>query len=193
MRIYISCPLSVSEATLEAVAEKAGNNGEYNVRYWDRRGKGYNEKLLEDADLILFILPGNSFGLPFQALPVGLQSELIKAHVLQKPLAVAYRNTSGEMNIYKAIYDGNVKGEIRAVPGSTNYHHFISGMLNSIGAQYTPQPKKPSVQFASTSLGKGKEYPKTIKEVEEMWFINDDGDDDYVTPPSNNTILLMLR
>ena len=110
--IYISCPIATSQQILNDCIVAAGSLGQnVSVRYWVR-GTTYNlDDVVNTCDAFVLMLPNNQFQCRIDSLPPGCKKELQQAVAHYRPLFIAYRDSSSEINFYGAsIRNGMVSG-----------------------------------------------------------------------------------
>lgn len=107
---YVSCPLSVPQQTLDKYTQKLRGWITHDKVWWYQRGSAYKEvffnKVIQDADAFILVLPNNEFKLPIERLTAGCKRELIHALNNNKPTYLAYEAASG-FNIYEAVIEMN--------------------------------------------------------------------------------------
>jgi len=129
MKIYVSCPADVpASRLLDVIRELESTN--YTITYWDRSRNSYKDRWIEEADLILFILPNNGFSYEVDDLPTGVKRELKRAGELGKSIGIIYRPTTSKSNyqVYQAIVQENEldEDEITGVRGTSNWHRDVA-------------------------------------------------------------------
>lgn len=103
-KVFISAPITVDWSIVQRFDLELTKK-KLKVTYWERSSK-YNHKLLDDADAVIFILPGIQFKATCDTLPIGLKTELSRAYALNKKIYVGYVTSTGSYNIYNADTDG---------------------------------------------------------------------------------------
>lgn len=91
--IYIACPMSVPQHTLDEVKLKLLKK--YNltsdqVYYWYRHLK-YDPHDLDKAEACVIILENNGFYQDMESIPMGTRNEIKKFHTKGLPVLLAYR------------------------------------------------------------------------------------------------------
>lgn len=133
---YISCPMSVSQQTLDSyVAYAKEHLGTNDVHYW-KRGTPYSKEVTQTVisavDAFIVILPDNEFKFGINSLPSGTRSELLYAISVKeegllnnKEIFIAYTNKADGAMFYSASY--NKEGLIQGVSGSKyNFREYCS-------------------------------------------------------------------
>lgn len=125
-QIYISCPIVEPMGQLQQVVIACGKiaklaNISYDIYYWNRGT--YYRSYLDNANIFVLMLPGNSWEYPIHALPVGCKKELDTALNSNKNIYIAYKNKAGEYNIYQSTtyFTKDKAVMIKGVAGTTNY------------------------------------------------------------------------
>jgi len=128
-KVYISCPVALDVSVLLGIAEKLHVVGKFDVKYWTRGY--YDPTLLDDADIFVFLTPGNQFNIDKKTLPTGVRRELDTAIRQGKHIFMVYQNGQGEYNFYKTnlSLDPNC-GMIRGQAGTTSDIFFIKKESN---------------------------------------------------------------
>lgn len=115
-KVYISCPISVSQGVLDKFSYTLGEISNVLPRFWVR-GSNYEQGLFNNSDAYLFILPNNRFECVSGELPIGLKRELKEAYDSGKKIYVGYIAKDGTYNIYSASTNGR---DIKGIPGTTH-------------------------------------------------------------------------
>jgi hypothetical protein len=107
--IYLSVPVSLDWNTqVQPFIDQL--NKEFNVTYW-MRGTHYYANRLQDADAVVFLLPGLKFESELDFLPTGLKSEFNICIKMNKNIYLGYNNIRNIKSIYNAEdYVGKIKG-----------------------------------------------------------------------------------
>lgn len=115
-KVYISCPISVSQGVLDKFSFTLGEIPDVLPRFWVR-GSKYEQSLFDNSDAYLFILPNNRFECMSGELPIGLKSELKEAYDSGKKIYIGYIAKDGTYNTYSASTNGR---DIKGIPGTTH-------------------------------------------------------------------------
>lgn len=152
-KIYISCPMIEPIGQLEQVAtvcKKILTVAEVDafINWWNR--KEYVKSYLDDANIFVLMLPGNAWEYPIEGLPVGCKKELDIARKANKKIFIAYRNKTGEYNIYNST-TWNTKSSmmIGGVAGTTNLLYNYLKLLQSKNEKpmETKYIREPSISY----------------------------------------------
>lgn len=128
-RVYISCPISVPEATLRKVEDHIDCQAGFISSYWER-GSTYTDTALKTADAVVFMFPNNNFSTYLDHLPSGVKKELKLAVKLCKPIFVAYRKVDDTIGIYDMeICDNNFISAIKGTCDNTFNINFETGQV----------------------------------------------------------------
>lgn len=135
LKIYISCPISIPFGTLVDTAKQLSNNGQHLVKYWDRK-EVYDPHVLNTADLVLFMLPNNSFAMKVDALPIGLRNELKRADAKGIRVGIIYKTNFGALNAYESILEDDFFTDevesIKGIAGTSGYHNRLAADLYQV-------------------------------------------------------------
>lgn len=114
--MYISCPISIPEKTLDKYVQAASKLG-VRVSYWSRGTIYCETPNITSCDAFVLILPEEQFKCSLSKLPAGCRSELTTAMTHHKNIFLGYTTAEG----YVRFYTTNVtQGEIRGQGGSTS-------------------------------------------------------------------------
>jgi hypothetical protein len=91
-------------------------NHKYDCEWWIR-GTPYTDTALRDADIFVLIPRSYVFDFTMDYMTTGCKKELQLAYELGKPLYMAYRKKSGQLNIYPISLDSLKVGRVRALSG----------------------------------------------------------------------------
>jgi hypothetical protein len=124
-KVYISCPVSISQNQLKDIRLAACKNNTINAYYWQRNGsKSYSTDLVTTADAVVIVHPNNSFKFDKLSLPVGVLKEYNLAVKFNKPIYLAYQSSYG-WNMYE-IEDLLGRIEARSGTSNTYYNQLVS-------------------------------------------------------------------
>lgn len=106
---YISCPLTIPSEDLENVIKRVKSFNLNKVHYYSR-GTVYNteiyDQIIDNSDAFILVLPGLAWASDYPKLTTGCRREFDRA--MRNPnmqLFIAYRMTSGTINIYNATIE----------------------------------------------------------------------------------------
>jgi hypothetical protein len=119
-RLFISMPIGFDKTIGPELFKRHGTNTDLQIDYWRERSY-YNESLLDECDVVVFVHPYNKFNYLLSDLPNGMRSEFARAVGLHKQIATAYRNSDGILNFYncsiKEMLDGTA---VKGISGSSS-------------------------------------------------------------------------
>lgn len=120
--VYISCPISISQSTLDEIRDRAAYKNQMYAHYWERDSY-YQNGIVQNADRVIIVHPKGAFKFNIKSLPTGVQKEFATALNYGKDTYLAYKSTSINpgWNFYKVTFDAHT-GEISGIPGSTNVY-----------------------------------------------------------------------
>lgn len=151
LKIYISCPITIPFGTLVDTAKQLSNNGQHLVKYWDRK-EVYDPHVLNTADLVLFMLPNNSFSMKVDALPIGLRNELKRADAKGIRVGIIYKTNFGALNAYESILEDDFFTDevesIKGVAGTAGFHNRLAVDLYPTISLDAPNKKKSPLALA---------------------------------------------
>lgn len=105
-KVHICAPVSLSWSTVLSVKHLLEGSDLFKVSVWERNST-YSNSMIDEADAVVFILPGVKFNASGQQLPSGLRNELSRSYAQNKKVFIAYKSaTSGSFQIYSAHTDG---------------------------------------------------------------------------------------
>lgn len=124
MKVYISCPVTVSKQTLQGTIRKVKAEGG-DEAYWDRDNPNhYLKRWVKDCEVFVIVLPKNKFEIVVNNLPAGCKREIIEAYNLGKTILLSYKNRDGETNLYRIDKtDLQLGNKIRGTAGTTPALH----------------------------------------------------------------------
>lgn len=117
--VYISCPISISQSTLDEIRDRAAQSSKLYAHYWVRDSY-YDANVVYNADKVVFVHPKGAFKFNILSLPVGVQKELKTAIRYGKEIFLAYKSTSVNpgWNFYKLTIDLQ-NGHMEGIAGTT--------------------------------------------------------------------------
>lgn len=161
---YISCPLSVSEGDLEKVIQKTK---EFNLDrvYYYKKGTAYDteayDRIIQSHDAFILVLPNFAWAMDYDKMTSGCRRELKIARDAKRKMYLAYKTTSGLVNIYVMEIehffhtDADKKLVIKAVKGLS------STSMNF--AQEVTEGNRHQKEFAETLAKAHKEMAEPVQ------------------------------
>lgn len=94
------------------------------VKVWDRDYGNYRELDFGNANIVVFMLPGNKFAYAKDILPSGVHKELLEAIAYGKQIYIAYTTkTNNKLYIYEARVNGGIFEGLSGTVGSIFAKH----------------------------------------------------------------------
>ena len=130
VKAYISCPVSVSESHLQAIAIYV-NKCRWEHRYWERGSGVYNEgKFIDTCDAFILVLPENKFQYNVELLSSGCRRELKRAMGARRKVFLAYSGMNG-IHIYTTTINQMISGQVNT-----------TGEFEKLGGELTKEQLK---------------------------------------------------
>lgn len=99
-RIYVSCSLDMP--TMPTKVKRCFADYDAYVSYY-QKGITYKKEWLEQADMVVFVLPYGNFAWDVNKLTNGVLKELIYCLNTHKPYFISYTTSDGKLGIYPAM------------------------------------------------------------------------------------------
>ena len=125
-KVFISAPITTDWGTVMEFAISIRRLGGDPI-YWDRESS-YDQNKFEEADSVVFILPGNNFRMSQYGLPIGVKAELFNAFSAKKNIYLGFIHSTNSHKIYLAKTDGR---DIQGVSGSEGSLKILLGAIRA--------------------------------------------------------------
>jgi hypothetical protein len=138
MKVYVSCPISVPQSTLDKImARIVGISYVKQATHWKRGSFNYDPTMLATADVVIIVHPNNSFDFRLEELPVGVRKEFDEAIKLNKKVLLAYHGVISDSYNFYTMDIGRDKAKGLAGTGNT---------LALLAATQKPMPLSETLQ-----------------------------------------------